>query len=102
VLPGVGAALFVFLVSTHKEDATEKLLKKPALMSIPWSADVESVLKAAGMSEKCYAKVRPQLLQISEMSGLRAGVIVIPRDLGAGCNAVRITVGNDHEISTAD
>ncbi|HLH91524.1 MAG TPA: hypothetical protein VKX28_23990 [Xanthobacteraceae bacterium] len=102
VLPGIGFALFIFLVSTHKEDATEKLLRKPIVMSIPWSTDVEGVLKAAGMSEKCYAKVRPRLLQISEMSGLRAGVIVIPRDLGAGCNAVRVIVGNDHEVSAAE
>jgi hypothetical protein len=92
-----GAALFVFLISTHRDDQTEKQLSKPVLLQIEWSAGVEAALKKAGMDEKCYAPDRPKLLQLSEKSGLRAGVLAVPRNLGP-CPAVRVIVTNAHEV----
>lgn len=97
-LPFIGASLFAFLVLSHRDDQTEKQLAKPILLQIPWSANVEAAMKKAGLDEKCYASTRPKLLQLSEKSGLRAGVLVIPQDLSAGCPAVRVIVTNAHEV----
>jgi hypothetical protein len=101
-LPVVGIALFVFLISSHKDDATEKPLVKPVLLQIPWSADIESQLKKAGLPAKCYLKDPPQLLHISEKSGLRAGVLVIPHDLSSECPAVRVVVTNTNKVYLSD
>ncbi len=90
--------LFVFLVSTHRDDQMEKPLAKPIPIRIAWSADTDSALKKAGLDEKCYAPSRPQLLQLSEKSGMRAGVLVVPRNLGPECPAVRIIVTNNNEV----
>jgi hypothetical protein len=98
VLPLIGASLFVFLVSTHRDDQTEKQLAKPILMQIPWNATVEAVLKKAGLDAKCYATAPPKLLQLSEKSGLRAGVLVIPKDLSVDCPAVRVIVTNSDDV----
>jgi hypothetical protein len=98
VLPAIGIALFVFLISTHSDDRTEKQLAHPMFMQIAWSADVEAALKKAGLDEKCFAPNRPQLLQVSEKSGLRAGVLVIPKDLGPACPVVRVIVTNANQV----
>lgn len=98
VLPFIGAALFIFLISSHRDDQTEKQLSRPMLLQIAWSANVEAALKKAGLEEKCYAPERPQLLQVSEKSGLRAGVLVIPKDLGPACPIVRVIVTNADEV----
>jgi hypothetical protein len=76
----------------------EKQLSKPVLLQIAWGAGVEAALKKAGLEEKCYAPNRPQLLQLSEKSGLRAGVLVVPRNLGSGCPAVRVIVTNANDV----
>jgi hypothetical protein len=102
VLPVIGASLFIFLISTHKDDATEKALAKPKALKIPWSADVESVLVKAGLPAKCFSGPPPQFLQMSEMSGLRAGVLVVPHDLGDDCPAVRVILTNSNKISNVD
>ena len=101
-LPLVGAALFVFLIFSHKDDATEKPLAKPVLMQIAWSAELEQQLTKAGMPASCYAKEPPRLLQLSEKSGLRAGVLVIPRDLSDACPAVRVVVTNSNKVYLSD
>jgi hypothetical protein len=101
-LPAVGVALFVFLISSHKDDGMERSLTKPALLPIPWSAEIEEQLKKAGMPASCYLKDPPRLLQISEKSGLRAGVLVIPHDLSDGCPAVRVMVTNANKVYLAD
>jgi hypothetical protein len=98
VLLVILASLFVFLIAIHRDDQTEKQLANPVLLQIPWNASVEAAMKKAGMDEKCYAQNRPKLLQLSEKSGLRAGVLAIPRDLGAGCPAVRVIVTNADEV----
>lgn len=101
-LPFVGAALFGFLVFSHKDDATEKALTKPQLLQLPWSADIESQLKKAGMQASCYLKEAPHFLQVSEKSGLRAGVLVIPHDLSDQCPAVRVIVTNSNGVYLSD
>jgi len=98
VLPFIGAALFVFLVYTHHDDQMEKQLSQPTFLQIAWSADVEAALKKAGWDEKCYAPDRPRLLQVSEKSGLRAGVLVIPKAPGPACPIVRVIVTNASEV----
>lgn len=98
VLVVILASLFVFLIAIHRDDQTEKQLANPVLLQIPWSANVEAAMKKAGLDEKCYAQTRPKLLQLSEKSGLRAGVLVIPQNLGAGCPAVRVIVTNADEV----
>jgi hypothetical protein len=100
VLPGIAIALFVFLVSSHKDTDTEKLLAKPNWLEIPWSADSEDVLKKAGLDVSCFAKTRPRLVQISEKAGLRAGVIVVPQE--RGCRPIRAIVTKDNELYAAD
>lgn len=97
-LPFIGASLFIFLVTIHRDDQIEKQLAKPILLQIPWNGGVEAAMKKAGMEEKCYVTSRPKLLQLSEKSGLRAGVVAIPQDLGAGCEAVRVIVTNSDEV----
>jgi hypothetical protein len=101
-LVAVGFCLVIFLVALHHDDPAEKQLVKPMPMAIAWNGDVEAVLKKAGLDEKCYVKTRPDLIQLSEKSGLRAGVLVVPHDLNAGCPPVRITVGNDHQVYSAE
>jgi hypothetical protein len=98
VLPVIGIALFIFLISTHSNDQTEKQLAEPTFMQIAWSADVEAALQRAGLDQKCYAPDRPRLLQVSEKSGLRAGVLVIPRDPGPACPVVRVIVTNTNQV----
>jgi hypothetical protein len=98
VLPAIALLLALFFVFVHTDDRTEKQLAKPILLQIPWGAGVEAAMKKAGLDEKCYAPTRPQLLQLSEKSGLRAGVLVVPRDLGAGCPALRVIVTNTDEV----
>jgi hypothetical protein len=98
VLPFMAAALFGFLVFIHTDDQTEKQLARPMFLQIPWSADVETALKEAGLEQKCYAPDRPQLLQVSEKSGLRAGVLVIPKDLGPACPVVRVIVTDTDQV----
>jgi hypothetical protein len=98
VLPLIGAPLFVFLIYTHHDDQTEKQLSQPAFLQIAWGAGVEAALKKAGLDEKCYAPDRPRLLQVSEKSGLRAGVLVIPKDPGPGCPIVRVIGTNANEV----
>jgi hypothetical protein len=99
ILPIVGFALFIFLMSSHKEDATtEKQLAKPVLLQLAWSADIEDLLKKGGMPAKCFAKTTPRLLQISEKSGLRAGVLAIPHELSLECPAVRVVVTNANTV----
>lgn len=72
ILPIVGFALFIFLMSSHKEDATtEKQLVEPVLLQLAWSANIEDILKKGGMPARCFADTTPRLLQISEKSGLR-------------------------------
>ena len=65
---------------------------------IAWGAGAEAALKKAGLDEKCYAPDRPRLLQVSEKSGLRAGVLVIPKDPGPGCPIVRVIGTNANEV----
>jgi hypothetical protein len=101
-LPIVGIALFGFLMTSHKDDETEKALKKPVFLQIAWSADIEAALKNAGLEPKCFVKKTPHLLQLSEKSGLRAGVLVIPQDLGFDCPAVRVVVTNANKMYPAD
>ncbi|WP_315830889.1 hypothetical protein [Bradyrhizobium prioriisuperbiae] len=101
-LPIIGLSLFAFLTLSHKDDATEKALKKPSLLQIAWSGDVEEVLKKAGMPSSCYMSTPPKWIQLSEMSGLRAGVLVVPRDLGTGCPAVRVIVTNANQVIPFD
>ena len=101
-LPFVGAALFVFLISSHKDDTTEKPLAKPVLLQVAWSAEIELQLNKAGMPANCYAKSPPRLLQLSEKSGLRAGVLVIPHDLSDACPAVRVVVTNSNKVYVSD
>jgi hypothetical protein len=101
-LPVVGIALFVFLISSHKDDATEKSLSKPVLLQIAWSAEIESELKKAGLPANCYLKDPPRLLQVSEKSGLRAGVLVIPHDLSDACPAVRVVVTSASKVYLSD
>lgn len=101
-LPVVGIALFVFLISSHKDDATEKPLAKPVLLQIAWSAEIESELKKAGLPAKCYLKDAPHMLQVSEKSGLRAGVLVIPHDLSHECPAVRVVVTSTSKVYLSD
>jgi hypothetical protein len=98
VLPGIAIVLAVFLIFIHTEDQTEKQLARPMFMQIAWSGDVEAALKKAGLDEKCFAPNRPQLLQVSEKSGLRAGVLVIPKDLGPACPVVRVIVTNTNQV----
>jgi hypothetical protein len=98
VVPLIGAVLFAFLIATHRDDQTEKQLAKPILLQVAWSADVEAAMKKAGLDEKCYVPERPRLLQLSEKSGLRAGVLVIPRDLGLACPAVRVIVTDTDQV----
>lgn len=99
VLPFMAVALFAFLVFLHRDDQTETQLARPVLLEVPWSADVEAAMRKAGLDEKCFVPERPRLLQISEKSGLRAGVLAIPRQLGAGCPAVRVIVSNSNGVS---
>src|SRR5579862_6574535 len=94
VLPAIAIVLALFFAFIHTDDRTEKQLAHPMFMQIAWSADVEGALKKAGLDEKCFAPNRPQLLQVSEKSGLRAGVLVIPKDLGPACSVVRVIVTN--------
>jgi hypothetical protein len=98
VLVFILGSLFAFLIAIHRDDQTERQLANPILLQVPWNASVEAAMKKAGMDEKCYAQTRPQLLQLSEKSGLRAGVLAIPRDLGAGCPAVRVIVTKTDEV----
>lgn len=98
LLPLIGLALFVFLISIHRDDQMEKQLDYPIVLQVPWNANVEAAMKKAGMEEKCYVTSRPKLLQVTEKSGLRAGVVAIPQDLGAGCRAVRVIVTNSDEV----
>ncbi|HEY1982829.1 MAG TPA: hypothetical protein VGH13_22350 [Xanthobacteraceae bacterium] len=98
VLVLILGSLFAFLIAIHRDDQTERQLADPILLQVPWNASVEAAMKKAGMDEKCFAQTRPQLLQLSEKSGLRAGVLAIPRDLGAGCPAVRVIVTKTDEV----
>jgi hypothetical protein len=98
VLPLIGAALFVFLVYTHHDEQTEKQLNQPMLLQIAWNADVEAALKKAGLAEACYAPNRPQFLQVSEKSGLRAGALVIPKDPGPPCPVVRVVITGTGQV----
>ncbi len=102
VLPGMALAPFAFLVFIHRDDQTEKQLAKPMLLQVPWSGEIEAAMKKAGLDEKCYVPSRPYLLQVSEKSGLRAGVVAIPRNLGAGCPAVRVIVTDTDEVYPDD
>lgn len=101
-LPVVGIALFVFLISSHKDDATEKPLAKPVLLQLAWNVEIESELKKAGLPAKCYLKDAPRMLQISEKSGLRAGVLIIPHDLSSECPAVRVVVTSTNKVYLSD
>lgn len=99
ILPIVGFALFIFLMSSHKEDATtEKHLVEPVLLQLTWSANIEDVLKKGGMPARCFADTTPRLLQISEKSELRAGVLAIPHELSLECPAVRVVVTNANTV----
>lgn len=98
VLLVILGSLFAFLIAIHRDDRAEKQLAQPILLQIPWNANVEAAMKKAGLDEKCYVPTRPSLLQLSEKSGLRAGVLAIPKDLGAGCPAVRVIVTNADEV----
>jgi hypothetical protein len=98
VLLGIAFVLTVFFIFIHTDDQTEKQLAHPMFMQIAWSADVEAALKKAGLDEKCFAPNRPHLLQVSEKSGLRAGVLVIPKDLGPACPVVRVIVTNANQV----
>ena len=102
ILPLIGVALFVFLVASHKEEGTDKTLVNPALMQIAWNADIEKALKKAGLDDRCFAKTRPQFLQLSEKSGLRAGALIVPQDLSFNCPAVRVVVTNTGRVYVAD
>lgn len=102
ILPLIGMALFVFLVASHKDEGMEKTLMKPVLMQVAWSADIEDILTKAGLDEKCFAKTRPRFLQLSEKSGLRAGVLIVPQDLGSDCPAVRVIVTSASKVYAAD
>jgi hypothetical protein len=63
VLPIMAIALFVFLVSTHRDDRTERQLDNPIVLQIPWGAQVEAAMQRAGLEQKCFAPTRPLLLQ---------------------------------------
>ena len=54
------------------------------------------------MPPNCYLKDPPRLLQISEKSGLRAGVLVVPHDLSDQCPAVRVVVTNANKVYLSD
>lgn len=99
VLPLLAIVLALFFVLIHTDDRTEKQLANPVLLQVSWNAEVEAAMKKAGLDEKCFVPERPQLLQVSEKSGLRAGVLAIPRQLGAGCPAVRVIVSNSDGVS---
>ncbi len=98
ILPAIGIALFIFLIFTHSNDQTEQQLVHPVPIQIAWNAGVGAVLKKAGVDESCYTPTRPQFLQVSEKSGLRAGVLVIPKDPGPTCPVVRVVVTDTKEV----
>jgi hypothetical protein len=102
LLPFVGFVLFIFLISTHKDDGTEKLLAKPVTLHPAWSADIESALAKAGMKQDCYMGGGPMFVQISEMSGLRAGLLAVPRVDQFDCQPVRVILTNDGKLRVAD
>ena len=102
LLPFIGFVLFVCLISTHKDDGTEKLLPKPVPLHPVWGADIEGVLAAAGMKQDCYGTGGPLFVQISEMSGLRAGVLAMPNVDRADCQPVRVVLSNDGKLRVAN
>lgn len=94
----IGAALFVFLISLHTDTQTEKQLAQPTFLQVPWNAEVEAALTEAGLKPECFAHDPPQLLQVSEKSGLRAGVLVIPKEFGPTCPVVRVIVTDTDQV----
>ena len=102
VLPFIGATLFIFLVFLSKEEGTEKILARPAIMQVPWNPATEASLKAAGLDAKCFAQARPLFVQLSERSGLRAGALAVPQDPRPECRPVRVVVTNTGSVYPAD
>ncbi len=97
ILPLIGVALFGFLNYLHTDTATEKPLAKPVLMNAPAGADIAAGLKQAGVADTCAAGAK--LVQLTELSGLRAGVLIVPQDLGPNCPAVRAVIGNTGQLT---
>jgi len=94
----IAVALLAFLIFSHREDGSEKALPKPVFVKIAWSGEAEAALAKAGLDQSCYAKIRPQLVQIAERSGLRAVVIAVPDRELAGCNPVRVILTNENKL----
>ncbi len=100
VLPLIGAALLGFLYFLHTETASEKPLPKPMLMNAPPGTDIAAALKQAGVADTCVAGAK--LLQLSDLSGLRAGVLIVPQNLGPDCPAVRAVISNTGQITVGN
>jgi hypothetical protein len=98
----ISFAIFAWAANPAKDKESEKIRAKPLLEKIDWNAQDEAALKRAGLSDECQKLGHPALVIVSDLSGMRSGVVAIPVSLGPKCPPVRVVLTDENRLISAD
>jgi len=97
---GVGLVVPLFFFVRHADGGGERMVG-PNFIAVALTPETVSALTRSGFGQHCYSNGAPAFVRVSEITGVGAGVVVVPSNSG-GCQPVRVILTDQGKIEVVD